>query len=247
MSLYTTGEIARLCGVSVRTVQFYDGKNLLKPSDLSEGGRRLYTENDCARLRLIVLLKSIGLTLDSIKGILASEHPEAVLRLLLNEQEALLNREIRALEGRKQTIADMRGTLKTGLAPSLESIADMDAIMEESKKLNGLHGAMLAIGMLMSGLQWFGIIYWIVTGVWWPFVACLPAVAVMGVLVTRMYHRNTLYLCPACGARFRPSMREMLWARHTPKTRKLTCTHCGVNGWCVETFGRETEKNEGGK
>jgi DNA-directed RNA polymerase subunit RPC12/RpoP len=100
--------------------------------------------------------------------------------------------------------------------------------------------------MTMSGLQWFGIGYWIVKGVWWPFVACLPAVAVMGVLVTRMYHRNTLYLCPACGGRFRPSMREMLWAHHTPKTRKLTCTRCGANGWCVETFGRETEKNEGG-
>ncbi len=41
MLKYTTGELAKLCNVSVRTVQFYDTKNLLKPSEISEGGRRL--------------------------------------------------------------------------------------------------------------------------------------------------------------------------------------------------------------
>ena len=39
---YTTGEIAKLCGVSVRTVQYYDSKNILNPSAVTEGGRRIY-------------------------------------------------------------------------------------------------------------------------------------------------------------------------------------------------------------
>lgn len=38
MSKYTTGEIAKLCGVSVRTVQYYDTRNILTPSELTEGG-----------------------------------------------------------------------------------------------------------------------------------------------------------------------------------------------------------------
>lgn len=46
MSKYTTGEIAKLCGVSVWTVQYYDSRNILVPSELSEGGRRLYSEQD---------------------------------------------------------------------------------------------------------------------------------------------------------------------------------------------------------
>jgi DNA-binding transcriptional MerR regulator len=46
---YTTGELARLCGISVRTVQFYDARGLLHPSELTEGGRRLYTEADLRR------------------------------------------------------------------------------------------------------------------------------------------------------------------------------------------------------
>lgn len=53
MSKYTTGEIAKLCGVSVRTVQYYDSRNILVPSELSEGGRRLYSEQDLKRMKII--------------------------------------------------------------------------------------------------------------------------------------------------------------------------------------------------
>ena len=49
MSRYTTGESAKLCHVSVRTVQYYDTRNILVPSELSEGGRRLYSEDDLKR------------------------------------------------------------------------------------------------------------------------------------------------------------------------------------------------------
>ena len=60
MSKYTTGEIAKLCGVSVRTVQYYDSRNILVPSELSEGGRRLYSENDLKRMRVICFLREAG-------------------------------------------------------------------------------------------------------------------------------------------------------------------------------------------
>ena len=42
MSKNTTGEPAKLCGVTVRTVQYYDNRGILTPSELTEGGRRLY-------------------------------------------------------------------------------------------------------------------------------------------------------------------------------------------------------------
>ena len=58
MSKYTTGEIAKLCGVSVRTVQYYDSRNLLVPSELSEGGRRLYNDDDLKRMKIILLTAS---------------------------------------------------------------------------------------------------------------------------------------------------------------------------------------------
>ncbi len=42
MSIYTTGEMAKLCDVTVRTVQYYDNCGILIPSELSEGGRSRY-------------------------------------------------------------------------------------------------------------------------------------------------------------------------------------------------------------
>ncbi len=238
MSDYTTGELARLCGITVRTVQFYDARGLLHPSDLSEGGRRLYAESDLRKMRMICALKTLGLSLDAIQGVLASEHPEKVLLILLEEQEKRIRGEREMLERQHRAIETVRDTIRTGQMLSIESIADMDRMMEEKKKLNKLHLGMLALGMLMSGMQWAGVILWITTGIWWPFAACWPFVIAVGIFITRMYYKNTLYICPECGERFRPALREMFWARHTFKTRLLTCTCCGKKDWCVETYGK---------
>ena len=62
MSKYTTGEIAKLCGVTVRTVQYYDKRGILVPSELSEGGRRLYSEDDVKRMKVICFLRDLGLS-----------------------------------------------------------------------------------------------------------------------------------------------------------------------------------------
>ena len=241
MSDYTTGELARLCGITVRTVQFYDARGLLHPSDLSEGGRRLYSEGDLRKMRMICALKTLGLSLDSIQGVLGSEHPEKVLLLLLEEQEKRIADEQGALERQHRAVETVRETIRTGQMLSIESIADMDRMMEEKKKLDKLHLTMLAIGMTMSGLQWASVVLWIITGIWWPFAVCWPFVIALGIFVTRMYYRNTLYICPECGARFRPSLKQMMWAHHTSKTRLLTCTKCGTRGWCVETYGKTEE------
>ena len=235
---YTTGELARLCGVTVRTVQFYDARGLLHPTDLSEGGRRLYSDGDLRKMRMICALKTLGLSLDSIQGVLASENPERVLLLLLEEQERRIFDEQGVLERQKRAVETVRETIRTGQMLSIESIADMDRMMEEKKKLNGLHLKMLGIGMVMSGLQWATVIYWIMSGVWWPFAAIWPFVIALGIYVSGMYYKNTLYICPDCGARFRPALKEMFWAHHTAKTRLLTCTKCQSRGWCVETYGK---------
>ncbi len=51
MAKYTTGELAKLCNVTVRTVQYYDKRGILIPTELSEGGRRLYSESGLQRLK----------------------------------------------------------------------------------------------------------------------------------------------------------------------------------------------------
>ena len=71
MEQYTTGEVARLCGVSVRCVQYYDARGILCPSALSEGGRRLYSEEDLARMRIVCFLRDTGISLKGIEALFA--------------------------------------------------------------------------------------------------------------------------------------------------------------------------------
>lgn len=83
MSKYTTGDIAKICGVSVRTVQYYDSRNILVPSELSEGGRRLYSEQDLKRMKVICFLRDAGISINSIGELLAEENPSSVIAALL--------------------------------------------------------------------------------------------------------------------------------------------------------------------
>ena len=106
--------------------------------------------------------------------------------------------------------------------------------MKNKQKLRKIHGVMIALGVIIDLLQIAGLILWIVQGIWQPFVVCFAVAVVIGVLLTRYYYRSTEYLCPACGARFRPGVKEFLFSKHTPKTRKLTCSHCGEKDYCVE-------------
>ena len=94
MSKYTTGELAKLCGVTVRTVQYYDSRDLLVPSELSEGGRRLYSEEDLKRMKLICFLRDLDISINTISQLLAEEHPENVIGLLLEQQSEVLRHEI---------------------------------------------------------------------------------------------------------------------------------------------------------
>ena len=90
MSKYTTGEVAKLCGVSVRTVQYYDSRNLLVPSELGEGGRRLYSEDHLKMMKIICFLREAGLPINSISALLKEENSENVISVVLNQQEQVL-------------------------------------------------------------------------------------------------------------------------------------------------------------
>ena len=79
MSNYTTGELAKLCGVTVRTVQYYDTRGVLTPAALSEGGRRLYSDGDLRRMRVICFLRELGLPIETVKQILAEQNAGDVI------------------------------------------------------------------------------------------------------------------------------------------------------------------------
>ncbi|MBQ6035910.1 MAG: MerR family transcriptional regulator [Lachnospiraceae bacterium] len=241
MSKYTTGELAKQCGVTVRTVQYYDTRGILIPSELSEGGRRLYSEDDLKRMKLICFLRGLDIPIDAISQILKEEHPEKLISLLIEQQETVLSEEIAEKQEKLTKLRELKNELKSREAFSLESVGDMAVLMEGKKKLKKMHWMMLLTGLPVTALQWFSVIFWIVRGIWWPFVVWVLVAAVWGTVISRYYFSHVKYICPECHEVFKPTLKEAFWARHTPAARKLTCTACGYKGFCVEVWGGDGE------
>lgn len=243
MSKYTTGEIAKLCEVSVRTVQYYDARGILVPSTLSEGGRRLYSEEDVKRLRIICFLRKTGLPIGSIAQLLKEEDPGSVIEILLDQQEQLLRQEIAECDQQLETLFGIRRGMKSIERFSVESIGDIAHQMSNRKKLFKLRAFMLGAGLGMEAVEIVLLILSIKTGNWWIFALGMCLVNVpLGVWVSAVYMKRTAYICPQCHEVFVPGFWENFWAYHTPRARKLTCPHCGHKGMCVETYREEGKK-----
>ena len=236
MSQYTTGEIAKLCGVTVRTVQYYDNRAILTPSALTEGGRRLYTDDDVRKLRIICFLRDLGISISVISQLFQEENQNSVIELLLEQQEKTLREEISQRQDQLKRLTELRQGLKQMGRCTVESIGDVANNMENKKKLNRMYATMVAMGLPVSILQWVSIILWIVKGIWWLFLVWLVLAVPTGILMSRYYFNRVKYICPECHGVFRPAFKEAFFAKHTVRTRKLTCVCCGHKGFCVETW-----------
>ena len=101
-------EFAKLTGVSVRTLHFYDEIGLLKPSSVDEQNRyRSYDEKALTRMQEILFYRELDFSLKEIRTILSS--PDYDKQKALNEQKQLLTLKKERLE---RLIAALDGARK---------------------------------------------------------------------------------------------------------------------------------------
>lgn len=243
MSKYTTGELAKLCGVTVRTVQFYDGKGLLIPSELSEGGRRLYSEADFKKLQFICLLKSLGLGLEAIRGVLESENSEFILSTLLDDQVKQLQSELDERKEQLDRINLMKNDIKELGYLSVKKSEDIEKLMFERKIRKRFLTACVISGSVIDICLIAGLIFGFTAWSWLPLAVAVLLYIINAAALFSYYYRRVRFVCPKCHETFQPKRMECFFANHTPKTRKLTCTACGTKDWCIERFGEDL-KNE---
>ncbi|MDO5414808.1 MAG: MerR family transcriptional regulator [Bacillota bacterium] len=239
MSKYTTGEMADLCGVTVRTVQYYDTRGILVPSELSEGGRRLYTEDDLKLLKVICFLREIGLSINTIDSLLREDDPGSVISVLLDQHEQVLKEELTEIKNKMHKLEDLKKALKEKDRISVESIGDVAYTMENRDRLKSLYRTLLITAIPVGILQWGSIIYGFITWIWWPFLVYLVIGIPYAIWASKYYFKRVAYICPQCHTVFKPGFKEAFFAKHTPKTRKLTCTSCGHKGFCVEVYSED--------
>lgn len=102
---YTSGEFAKKAKVTIRTIRYYDKQGILKPSQTSEAGYRLYTDEDFGRLQKILSLKYLGFSLEEIVAMTINDEVEDIAHSLTMQKE-LIQKRIRHLQMMEQTLED---------------------------------------------------------------------------------------------------------------------------------------------
>jgi DNA-binding transcriptional MerR regulator len=92
---YTVNKLAKLAGVSTRTLRYYDEIGLLKPARVSSNGYRVYGQKEIDRLQQIMLYRELGVSLEDIKNILDAKNFDG---------EKALQNHLAALHGRREQI-----------------------------------------------------------------------------------------------------------------------------------------------
>ena len=89
----SVGETAKLIGVSVRTLRYYDEIGLLTPCETSEAGYRLYDEENLAKLQQILFYRELSFSLKDITKMFSHPDYDRTLALKNHRELLLLKRE----------------------------------------------------------------------------------------------------------------------------------------------------------
>lgn len=101
----TVKDMSEISGVSIRTLRYYDEIGLLKPTELSDAGYRLYDNKALERLQEILFFKELELPLEDIKKIM--DNPDYDKEQALLTQKNLLEQKRNRLNGIIGLISDV--------------------------------------------------------------------------------------------------------------------------------------------
>ncbi|HTY18914.1 MAG TPA: MerR family transcriptional regulator [Myxococcota bacterium] len=106
------GDVCARCGVSPRTVRYYEELGLLPGVRRRAGGRRVYGSDELERLRFIQRLKALGLSLAEVRELNAVHGIAGSTGAMLERLDELLARRLGELDGRIAELAGLRDLIE---------------------------------------------------------------------------------------------------------------------------------------
>ncbi|MGU0056205.1 Zn(2+)-responsive transcriptional regulator [Enterobacter hormaechei] len=108
--MYRIGELANFANVTPDTIRYYEKQQMIDHEVRTEGGFRLYTDNDLQRLRFIRYARQLGFTLESIRELLSIRiDPE---HHTCQESKSIVQARLDEVEGRIQELQAMQRSLQ---------------------------------------------------------------------------------------------------------------------------------------
>ena len=131
---YKSGEVAKMAGITIRTLRYYDSIDLLKPSKVLENGHRQYDRKDLEKLQLILGLKLMDFSLEDIKAYL--KKPEVNLIDVLKFQKQELIRKIdlyRSIGNKIDFIIEHYREIDSGRTSDIFSLYEMIQVVNHNE------------------------------------------------------------------------------------------------------------------
>lgn len=119
----TVGEVARLAGITVRTLHHYDMLGLVCPEGRSHSGYRLYGRRQVERLQEVLFFRQLGFGLDEIKRIVSQ--PEYRREAALHRQRDLLEQRAERLFGMIEAVDDAIDAERKGISMTNEEMLEV--------------------------------------------------------------------------------------------------------------------------
>lgn len=126
---YTVQKLAKLAGISSRTLRYYDEIGILIPARINSSGYRIYGKSQVDKLQLIMFYKELGFALDTIRDIITIAD--------FDEKAALKEHRLRLLE-EKYRIETLLNNVEKTIAYKEEKI-----VMNDKEKFEGLKDKLL--------------------------------------------------------------------------------------------------------
>ena len=108
----TTGELARIMGITKETLFHYDEIGLFRPAVVKTNGYRYYEVRQMELLDTILLLKELGMPLKEIQKLLGNRNPEKMLEVF-SERERKIQDEMTKLKNMKRWIVHRKNIIQT--------------------------------------------------------------------------------------------------------------------------------------
>ena len=122
---WSVGEVARISGVTVRTLHHYDGIGLLPAGGRTASGHRRYDEADLQRLQQVLFYRELGFGLDQVAALL--DQPDADPIEHLSRQHELLSERAVRLQAMADAVARTIRARKAGIHLTPEEMFDVFA------------------------------------------------------------------------------------------------------------------------
>lgn len=127
---YTVQKLAKLAGVSTRTLRYYDEIGLLQPARINSSGYRIYGPPQVSRLQQIMFYRELGVRLEAIEQLLNAPDFD----------------EVRALEAHRTQLLERHKQLEVLIENVTKTIAEKEGSiqMSDQEKFNGFKQKMIA-------------------------------------------------------------------------------------------------------